>query len=62
MSLKPVALSEYEVFAKGHFERAGKHIADGVVKEIYVRFDGVTWYLQKVLNQLFCDQGQRCPQ
>ena len=44
---------EYESFAKGHFERAGKQIADGVVKAIYDRFDGTTWYLQKVLNQLF---------
>ena len=53
MFLKPVALSEYEAFAKGHFEKAGKQIADDVVKAIYDRFDGTTWYLQKVLNQLF---------
>ena len=51
--LKPVALSAYEVFAKHHFEKAHKHIADGVVKNIYERFDGTTWYIQKVLNQLF---------
>ena len=50
---KPVALPEYEVFAKEHFEKAGKQIAEGVVKIIYDRFDGTTWYLQKVLNQLF---------
>ncbi len=53
MFLKPVALPEYEAFAKKHFEKAGKEIADGVVKAIYERFDGTTWYLQKVLNQLF---------
>jgi hypothetical protein len=53
MFLKPVALSEYEAFAKGHFEKAGKRIADDVVSAIYDRFDGTTWYLQKVLNQLF---------
>lgn len=53
MFLKPVALPEYEVFAKGHFEKAGKQISDGVVEAIYKRFDGTTWYLQKVLNQLF---------
>ncbi len=49
----PVALQEYETFAKKHFEKAGKEIADGVVSAIYERFDGTTWYLQKVLNQLF---------
>lgn len=53
MFLKPVGLPEYEVFAQQHFEATGKGIADGVVKTIYERFDGTTWYLQKVLNQLF---------
>ena len=53
MFLKPVALPAYESFAKRHFEHAGKQIADDVVKVIYERFDGTTWYLQKVLNQLF---------
>ena len=53
MFLKPVPLSAYDTFAKRHFEKAGKKIADDVVKAIYQRFDGTTWYLQKVLNQLF---------
>ena len=53
MFLKPVPLPEYEIFARRHFEKAGKQIADGVVSDIYERFDGTTWYLQKVLNQLF---------
>ena len=57
MFLKPVELSEYEVFAKGHFERVGKTIVDGVVSAIYERFDGTTWYLQKVLNQLFATKN-----
>ncbi len=53
MFLKPVALPEYEIFARRHFEKAHKQIEDGVVRSIYERFDGTTWYLQKVLNQLF---------
>lgn len=53
MFLKPVALSEYESFAKYHFEKAHKSIASGVVQAIYDRFEGTTWYVQKVLNQLF---------
>lgn len=55
MFLKPVPLSEYEQFAKRHFEHAGKTIASGVVSAIYERYDGTTWYLQKVLNQLFAN-------
>ena len=60
MFLKPVPLPEYEVFAKIHFEKAGKQIDDGVVSTIYKRFDGTTWYLQKVLNQLFATQDHVC--
>ena len=60
MFLKPVPLPEYEVFAKKHFEKAGKQIDDGVVSTIYKRFDGTTWYLQKVLNQLFATQDHVC--
>jgi len=51
--LKPVELSEYESFASHHFEKTGKKIDNGVVKAIYERYDGTTWYLQKVLNQLY---------
>ena len=53
MFLKSVPLPSYEEFAKQHFERVGKVIDNGVVNTIYQRFDGTTWYLQKVLNQLF---------
>lgn len=53
MFLKPVSLEEYEIFAKNHFQAYGKDIADGVVQSIYERFEGTTWYLQKMLNQLF---------
>ena len=53
MFLKPVKLERYEEFAKRFFNQFGKDIDDGVVKEIYDCFDGTTWYLQKMLNQLF---------
>lgn len=53
MFLKPVPVAEYEQFAEKHFANSNKHLSDGVVQAIYSRFDGVTWYLQKVLNQLY---------
>ena len=53
MFLKPVALGEYEAFAQRHFQSRGRHIDEGVVRCIYERFEGTTWYLQKLLNQLF---------
>ena len=60
MFLKPVVLREYEAFAKKHCEKADKQINDDVVKTIYERFDGTTWYLQKVLNQLFATRDKVC--
>ena len=53
MFLKPVALTAYESFADHHFKLSKKQIDPGVVKTIYERFEGTTWYLQKVLNQLY---------
>lgn len=53
MHLESIPLEEYVVFARRHFELAGKSIEEGVVEEIYQRFEGVTWYIQKVLNALF---------
>ena len=48
MFLKPVPLEAYEDFAKKHFLDYGKDVADGVVSTIYERFDGITWYIQKI--------------
>lgn len=53
MFLKPVPLPAYNEFARKHFRTAGKQLDDDVVAAIYQRFDGITWYLQKVLNQLY---------
>ena len=53
MFLKPVPLEKYETFALRHFHSYGKEIENGVVDNIYARYDGTTWYIQKMLNQLF---------
>ena len=53
MFLHPVMLERYEEFAKRLFNNYDKKIDEGVVREIYDRFDGTTWYMQKMLNQLF---------
>lgn len=55
LTLESIHLSRYESFAKAHFEKAGKNIGMGVVEAIYNRFEGITWYIQKVLNYLFSD-------
>ena len=62
MYLEPIGLSEYETFAERHFRQKSKRIAPGMVSEIYIRFDGITWYVQKMLNMLFSltPEGGEC--
>lgn len=62
MSLGSIDVDKYASFAKAHFENAKKHLADSVMETVYNRFEGVTWYIQKVLNFLFTDtaSGETC--
>ena len=65
MSLREIPYSSYSAFIKHHFIVNGKNIEDDAIKEIYQRFDGTTWYVQKVANEIFpyighgetCDMG-----
>lgn len=53
LSLEPIVLSKYVEFAQHHFESAGKHLLAETVESIYNRFEGITWYVQYVLNVLY---------
>lgn len=52
----------YIEFAQHHFRVAGKSIDESVIDSLYDRFEGITWYLQKILNILFSvtPQGGNC--
>lgn len=58
ISLKPIPLPAYSEFIHKHFHAAGKMIDDAAVRLIYERFEGTTWYIQKMANELFasCDE------
>lgn len=53
MHLGSIPLEEYTAFACTHFERGGKTIEKETVAAIYEQFEGITWYIQKVLNVLY---------
>lgn len=53
MHLDSIPLEEYVAFACMHFERGGKVIEKEAVAVIYEQFEGITWYIQKVLNMLY---------
>lgn len=61
-NLKPIPLDKYGEFAKEKFEKAGKHLADGVVESLYERFDSITSYMQKIMNYLYqiTQKGETC--
>ena len=53
MNLPLISLDKYIVFAQELFEEYGKKLDEQVVRELYRKFDGITSYLQRVMNLLF---------
>lgn len=53
MNLGVIPPDRYLPFAKGFFDAEGWNLDDGVFDRLYKRFDGVTWYLQAVLNKVW---------
>ena len=53
MNLNLIEEEKYWEFCKKHFEKARKTIDREVVKQLYAHFEGITFYLQKVMNVLF---------
>ena len=53
MSLDCIPLEEYSKFAKNHFRNASKQIDEEVIAMVYRQFEGITWYIQRIMNELF---------
>ena len=51
--LDRLPLEKYAEFCVSHFKRHGKKLDDHVVSRLYSQFDGVTYYMQRVMNELF---------
>ena len=62
MSLAPIDCEHYVTFAQNLFREYNKDIARDTVLAVYNRYEGVTWYVQSVLNALFTmtDAGSLC--
>ena len=52
-TLKAIDREVYADFATRLFEERQKHIKRETIYRIYDRFDGITWYLQRMLNKIF---------
>ncbi len=62
MYLSSIPLDKYTKFAVQHFKRGGKKLLPEVMSAVYEQFEGITWYVQKVLNVLYgsTPQGSEC--
>ena len=51
--LKRLPMDKYVDFCQHHFQNRGKQVEKEAVEQLYKRFDGVTYYIQRVMNELF---------
>lgn len=62
MGLDPIPMDEYAKFALRMFEQRGKGLDVDIVNVVWRQFDGYTWYVQMVMNELFSmtEKGSQC--
>jgi hypothetical protein len=53
MTLECIPMDKYCQFAQNHFKSADKTLPAAVFQTVYQRFEGITWYVQRVMNELF---------
>ena len=61
ISLKPIPFESYSSFISDHFERGGYEIESEAIRYIYGKFEGTTWYIQKICNELYAAAEQHKP-
>ena len=57
--LEAIDYGSYLTFARHHFETAGKTLQEDCFRNVYSVFEGHTWYVQRLLNELYAwtDRG-----
>lgn len=53
MGLEPIPLNVYSDFAMRLFEKRDKHIEQSVIEKVWNLYDGYTWFVQMMMNELF---------
>lgn len=57
MGLEPIPMDAYVEFADRLFEERGKHVSHELAEKVYTMFDGCTWFVQMMMNELFALTG-----
>ena len=53
LSLKPIPEDMYAPFIIKHFHDSGRDISTEAIDYLYQRFEGTTWYIQKICNEVY---------
>lgn len=53
MHLDCISLDKYKEFVSMHFEANNRHVEPDIIDKVYEKFEGHTWYLQIMFNELF---------
>ena len=53
MGLESIPVNTYTDFAVRLFEEYGKHVDKEVIEYVWTKYDGYTWFVQMVMNELF---------
>ncbi len=57
MGLDPIPVDTYADFASRLFEERGKHISRELTERVYGQFNGCTWFVQMMMNELYAMTG-----
>jgi len=62
MSLAPIPIDKYCNFAQKHFTASEKTLPAEIFQLVYEQFEGITWYVQRIMNELFAitSPGSSC--
>lgn len=62
MGLDPIPYDVYKGFVSTLFAEYGKSVDAAVIRQVYDDYDGCTWFVQMMMNELFAltDSGQTC--
>lgn len=62
MNIDVLNLAVYTDFALRLFKKGKRKVLPEVVEMVYNRFDGITWYVQRTMNELYAEtaQGTTC--
>lgn len=62
MGLAPIPIDTYTAFAMRMFSERGKSIESEVVQQVYEKYEGYTWFVHMLMNELFSmtNPGDTC--